>query len=57
MSVNFAEIEKLFSRLTTPHRWRFFDISAENLLNSGVTFGKKAGKLSYECKMLLLFFF
>jgi hypothetical protein len=39
MSVNFDEIEKLFSRLTTTH------ISAKNMLTSGVAFGNKAGKL------------
>jgi hypothetical protein len=45
-SVNFAEIEKLFSRFTTAHRWRFFDISAKNMLSSGAAFGNNAGKLA-----------
>jgi hypothetical protein len=44
-SVNFAEVEKLFSRLTRAHRWRFFNISAKNLLTSGVAFANKTGKL------------
>jgi hypothetical protein len=43
--VNFAEIEKLFSRLTTAHRWRFFDISPKNLFTSGVASGNKLSKL------------
>jgi hypothetical protein len=34
-----------FQGLTTAHRWRFFVISAKNLLTSGVAFGYKAGKL------------
>jgi hypothetical protein len=40
------------------NRCRFFDISAKNLLASGVAFGNKAGKLlilTDECKMWLLF--
>jgi hypothetical protein len=42
----FKFIEKLFCRLTIAHRWRFFNISAKNLLTSGVAFGNKVGKLS-----------
>jgi hypothetical protein len=48
--LNFTEIEKIVCR--------FFDISAKNLLASGVAFGNKAGKLlilTDECKMWLLF--
>jgi hypothetical protein len=33
-------MEKLFSRLTTAHR--FFDLLAKNLPTSGVAFGNKA---------------
>jgi hypothetical protein len=48
ITVNMCKLcrnRKVVFKVKTAHRWRFFDISAKNLLTSGVVFGNKAGKL------------